>query len=114
MPPGEVRLDRSLEALCRLFMQEGGSTVQALVVVTGLDRAGPKERQPRVGRVDGAVRPKKRNVGDLARRKLRGGSRVVLALEAYHPMAPKGLGWHKGNPSGDQDVREISRPFAWR
>jgi hypothetical protein len=60
---------------------------QAFVVVTGLDRAGPKKHQGHVGGVDGAVRPEGRDIRDLARREFRRAGRAVLPFEQDKSVA---------------------------
>ena len=55
------------------------------------NRTGPKEDQGRGGGVDGAMRPKRWDVDELARLKLRGAGSAVLAFKQDEPAARKGL-----------------------
>src|SRR5262245_6504253 len=59
--------------------------------MTGLYRAGPKKHQGHVGGVDGAMRPKGRDVRDLARGEFRRAGRAVLTFEQHQPVAREGL-----------------------
>ena len=45
------------------------SAPQGRVIMAGLDRTRPKENERHIGRVDRAMRPIGRNIGDLAGRK---------------------------------------------
>ena len=64
---------------------------QAFVIVTSLDRASPKKYQRHVRGVDGAVRPIRSNVRDLAGCQFSRAGGAVLAFEQDQPVAAERL-----------------------